>query len=171
MSLARRWPRRAAAFLASAPLWLATVAAHANLPTVPTPAAAPAPAPAVGTGGLLQAVLGMAFVLGLILVCAWMARRFGLQRFAGGHLVKVVSSTSVGQRERVVVVEVAGEWLVLGVTPQNIHTLHTLPAQAAAAGTSAAVAPVSPAQPLAQATQAFSQLLRGSLGMKPRTLP
>lgn len=156
--------------LASATLWLcATAAAHANLPTVPSapaPVAAPS-ASGIGTGGLLQAVLGMACVLGLILACAWVARRFGLQRLGGGSMVKVVSSTSVGQRERVVVVEVAGQWLVLGVTPQQINTLHSLPAQAGVTP-AAAPAPGFGGTPLAQATQVFSQQLRQSLGMKPR---
>ncbi|MBS0455147.1 MAG: flagellar biosynthetic protein FliO [Proteobacteria bacterium] len=160
-----------------AALWLCTaLVAHANLPTVPsassaTPAAAPA-ASAVGAASLLQAVLGMACVLGLILACAWVARRFGLQRLGGGHVVKVVSSTSVGQRERVVVVDVAGQWLVLGVTPHNINTLHTLPAQAGStAPVVAAGAPGQADTPLGQFKQVFSQQLRQSLGVKPRLGP
>jgi flagellar protein FliO/FliZ len=82
--------------------------AHAALPTVPTPVHEAQPS-AVGASGLLQAGFGMAVVVGLIFLCAWAARRFGLQRLGGGHLVKVVSSASVGQRERVVVVEVGGQ--------------------------------------------------------------
>jgi len=105
--------------------------AHADLPTVPARAAVEA-APAVGTSGLAQAALGMALVLGLIFACAWVARRFGLQRLGGGgNLVKVVSSASVGQRERVVVVEVGATWLVLGVTPTQVNALHTLPVNGA----------------------------------------
>ncbi|WP_198088185.1 flagellar biosynthetic protein FliO [Variovorax sp. E3] len=107
-----------------------THAALAALPTVPTPVhEAPAPS-AVGAGGLLQAGFGMALVVGLIFLCAWLARRFGLQRLGGGQHVKVVSSAMVGQRERVVVVEVADTWLVLGVTSSQVNMLHTLPAQA-----------------------------------------
>ena len=150
---------------ALAAMWLCmATAAHANLPTVPAAPAAAASG-AVGAGGMLQAVLGMACVLGLILACAWLARRFGLQRLGGGHIVKVVSSTSVGQRERVVVVEVAGQWLVLGVTPQHINALHTLPAQA---GTASSVTTTEPGTPLGQFKQVFSQQLRQSLGVKPR---
>jgi flagellar protein FliO/FliZ len=174
---------RLVALALTAALMLTTLVARAALPTVPVasaPASIATPAAGVGIGGLLQAGLGMACVVGLILACAWLARRFGLQRFGGGQLVKVVSSTAVGQRERVVVVEVNGQWLVLGVTPQNINTLHTLPAQANSAPATAAGAEMNafaikrPAEPLAhvtQATQAFSHLLRQSLGIKPRTLP
>jgi len=41
--------------------------------------------------------------------------------------MKVVASLSVGAKERVVVVEVNGQQLLLGVTAGGINTLHTLP--------------------------------------------
>lgn len=68
----------------------------------------------------------MVLVLLLIFICAWLARRFGLQRAVSGPWVKVVGATTVGQRERVVVVEVAGTWLVLGVAPGRVNALHTI---------------------------------------------
>jgi len=142
---------------------LSTLCAQAALPTVHTPAAAEA-APAVGASGMLQAGFGMLVVIGLIFGCAWLARRFGLQRFGGGQLVKVLSSAMVGQRERVVVVEVGGSWLVLGVTANQVNTLHTLPAQpmphAPAAGDALARRPI----------DLFAQKLRESLGGKPRSI-
>jgi len=101
--------------------------ARAELPAVQ--AHAVEAAPALGVSGLAQAGLGMLMVLGLIFLCAWLARRFGLQRLGGNHLVKVVSSASIGQREKIVVVELDGTWLVLGVTPSQVSTLHSLPAQ------------------------------------------
>jgi flagellar protein FliO/FliZ len=132
-----------------------------TLPTVPSHAVEMAPA--VGASGLLQAGLGMLLVLGLIFGCAWLARRFGLQRFGGGgQVVKVVSSASVGQRERVVVVEVAGTWLVLGVTSSQVNTLHSLPAQAVP-GTVAA-----PAAAARRPVDLFAQKLRESLTGKAR---
>jgi flagellar protein FliO/FliZ len=108
--------------------WACWLPARAALPTIAAPEA-PAPAPAGGASGLLQAGLGMLLVLGLIFLCAWAARRFGLQRFGGAGAVKVVASAMVGQRERVVVVEVAGTWLVLGVAAGRVNALHTMTAQ------------------------------------------
>ena len=102
-------------------------AAQALLPTVPSPAAEPARS--FAATGLLQAGLGLAVVIGLIFLVAWMARRFGLQPSASGRLLKVVSSIAVGQRERVVVVEIGDAWLVLGVASGQVRALHTLPAQ------------------------------------------
>ncbi len=142
--------------------WAAACTAHAALPTVPSAAAGEAPS-AVGGYGMLQAGFGMLVVLGLIFLCAWLARRFGLPRFGGGQVARVVSSTMVGQRERVVVVEVGATWLVLGVTASQVNTLHTLPAQAMPD----APAPLNPR--LAQAGGLFAQKLRESLGVKPRS--
>ncbi len=160
-----RWFRHAA-MAATAGAWsLAARAAQAALPTVPTPVDSAA-APAVGAAGLLQAGFGMFAVLGLIFLCAWAARRFGLQRLGSGHLVKVVASTMVGQRERVVVVEVGGQWLVLGVTSNQVNTLHSLPAQAG--GTALPVSPDARDLRVAGAANLFAQKLRESLGLKPQ---
>ena len=80
------------------------------------------------TGGLLQATLGLALVLGLIVAVAWVAKRFapGALRI-GGVPLTIVASQAVGQRERVVVVEVADQWLVIGVAPGRVSALSTLP--------------------------------------------
>ncbi len=104
-----------------------SLASQAALPGVP--ATAPEPAWSSGAGGLLQATLGLALVLGLIFLCGWVVRRFGLQRSGGGRLLKVVASTMVGQRERVVVVEIGDAWLVLGVAAGQVRALHTMAAQ------------------------------------------
>ncbi|PWC17421.1 flagellar biosynthetic protein FliO [Brenneria corticis] len=70
-------------------------------------------------------------ILLLILFIAWLVRKLGLAPQAKQNkLLKVVSSCPLGQRERVVIVEVEDTWLVLGVTAQQITPLHTLPAQA-----------------------------------------
>jgi flagellar protein FliO/FliZ len=110
------------------PAWHA-LAAAAALPTVPSAAAAPTPSAA---GGLLQAGFGLVVVLALVFACAWVVRRLGLPVTGGGRQVKVVASAAVGQRERVVVVEVGGECLVLGVAAGSVRHLHTLPAGALA---------------------------------------
>jgi flagellar protein FliO/FliZ len=118
----RRLPRAAASLLACISL-----AAGAVLPTVPTPAAEPVRS--FAAAGLLQAGLGLAVVIGLIFLFAWVVRRFGLQPSGNGRLLKVVSSAMVGQRERVVVVEIGDSWLVLGVAAGQVRALHTMPAQ------------------------------------------
>jgi flagellar protein FliO/FliZ len=132
-----------------------SLSANAALPTVPTAAAEPVRS--FGAAGLLQAGLGLGLVLAMIFGCAWLARRFGLQAGGSSRLLKVVSSAMVGQRERVVVVEVGGQWLVLGVAAGHVSALHSMPAQAASDAGAA------PAAPGFAAAGAFSSKLLESL--------
>ena len=135
-------------------LAFACCAAQAVLPTVQAPAAEPVHS--FAAAGLLQAGFGLAVVIGLIFLFAWVVRRFGLQPSGNGRVLKVVSSAMVGQRERVVVVEIGDAWLVLGVAAGQVRALHTMPA---------GKLPDAPAPPLAAfaGTGAFSQKLVDSM--------
>lgn len=155
-----------AAFTLRPALLLLAIVCRPALATVPTPpAAAAAPAVAAwGATGLLQTASGLAVVIALIFLCAWAARRLGLQKHNSGRLVKIVASTALGQRERIVVVEIGGTWLALGVTPGKIQSLHSMPAQEQAD---------EPRLPMRQgalsagtAASVFAQKLRESLGKK-----
>ncbi|SFB22313.1 flagellar protein FliO/FliZ [Collimonas sp. OK607] len=137
--------------------------ASAMIATPPAAVTATA-APSWGATGLLQAASGLAVVLALIFLCAWVARRLGLQKHNSGRLVKVIASTSIGQRERVVVVEIGGTWLALGVTPGQIQSLHTMPAQELAEEVKLPIARGAIAA--TNAASAFAQKLRESLGRK-----
>lgn len=93
----------------------------------PLPATAATTAPAVGAGSLFQVVFGLIVVLGLILGIAWVGRRMGLTRLAGGSALSVIASTSVGTRERVVIVETGNTWLIVGVAPGSVNLLTSMP--------------------------------------------
>jgi flagellar protein FliO/FliZ len=84
--------------------------------------AAPSPA-----SGLVQTLLALVVVIGTVFALAWLARRSGLQGRSSPSLLNTVANLSVGARERVVIVEVDGTWLVLGVTAQNVSLLQTRP--------------------------------------------
>ena len=85
-------------------------------------------APAVSAAGsLLQVFIGLVAVLLLIVAAAWVAKRLGVNQVGASSLLRVISSTSVGTRERVVVVEVGESWLVVGVAPGSVNALMTLP--------------------------------------------
>ncbi|WP_410497438.1 flagellar biosynthetic protein FliO [Chitinibacter sp. S2-10] len=88
--------------------------------------AAANPSASSGVGSLLQVLLALALVLGLIVAAAWLMRRFSLVPGAGSGHLRVVSGVMVGQRERVVIVEIEGQWLVLGVTGEQVNVLHKL---------------------------------------------
>lgn len=140
--------------------WLAgfSLSAIAIVPTVAT--ATPEPARSLGVAGMLQAGLGLIVVLALIFLCGWVARRFGLQQTGGNRLLKVISSVMVGTRERVVVVEVSGQWLVLGVAAGQVRALHSMPAATSAETTATPAANAFVGLPGASA---FSQKMIESL--------
>jgi len=96
-------------------------------------AATPALAADGATGpvfGVMQMLLGLAFVLGLIVLASWVLRRFGAGPSAPGALVRIVTAASVGPREKVVLIEIQDQWLVLGVAPGRVSMLQQLPRQA-----------------------------------------
>ncbi|QOL15124.1 flagellar biosynthetic protein FliO [Dickeya dianthicola] len=100
--------------------------------TVSTIQQPPAAAESVISGGALLSQIGTALcgVLLLILLVAWLLRKLGIApQVKNSNVMKVVSSCAVGQRERIVIVEIDDTWLVLGVTTQQITHLHTLPAR------------------------------------------
>ncbi|WP_424192102.1 flagellar biosynthetic protein FliO [Ampullimonas aquatilis] len=72
-----------------------------------------------------QMVLGLLLVLGLIMGAAWVLKRMGMTNTQPTSLLKVVSSISVGTRERVAVIEVDNTWVVVGITASGITALHT----------------------------------------------
>lgn len=85
------------------------------------------PPPAVSSGSIVQIIFSLLLVLAAIVLVAWLLRRMNLAQQGSGHLLKVLGGISVGQRERVVLVEIKDTWLVVGVGPGQIRTLHTLP--------------------------------------------
>ncbi|QLK62410.1 flagellar biosynthetic protein FliO [Enterobacteriaceae bacterium Kacie_13] len=97
---------------------------HTQSQTQATPAGVDSAVP----GSVLMNVGGaLALILMIIAVCAWVARRTGFaQRLPkGNQILSVVASHSMGQRERVVVIDMEGKRLLLGVTPTQINCLAT----------------------------------------------
>ncbi|MCQ9616001.1 flagellar biosynthetic protein FliO [Paenalcaligenes niemegkensis] len=75
---------------------------------------------------IVRISLSLVLIIGLILLSAWLAKRSGLLRQKGAQRIEILSSQSVGPRTNLVLVQVAGQQLLIGVTPQNITTLHHL---------------------------------------------
>jgi flagellar protein FliO/FliZ len=94
------------------------------------PAATAAVAPASGgsmAGQLAQLVLGLLVVLGLIFFLAWMLRRVQQAGPAGkGQVIDIISSRALGPRDRLVLVQVGNEQILLGLSPGTITALHVL---------------------------------------------
>lgn len=81
------------------------------------------------TTGLIQIFLGLAAVLALMLGAAWFFKKIGPVATGNKIPVKVIGGVNVGNRERIMVIEVADQWIVVGVTSNQINTLSTMPKQ------------------------------------------
>lgn len=79
---------------------------------------------------LISVSAALGGIIILILLFAWVARRFGFMgaSIAGKKTLQIRASANLGPRERVVVVDIEDVRLVLGVTATQITHLHTLPA-------------------------------------------
>ena len=90
-------------------------------------AAMPVGQHAPATPSLFGAVFALLLVLALIVGLGWLLKRLPGSGFRPAEGMKLVASLNVGARERLVVVEVNGQQLLLGVTAGGINTLHVLP--------------------------------------------
>jgi len=77
-----------------------------------------------GTAVMAQTLLWLMVIIALILALAWAARRFSTLSAFGGQGMKVISALPVGNRERVVLVQVGDKQMLLGVAPGNVSMLH-----------------------------------------------
>jgi flagellar protein FliO/FliZ len=83
---------------------------------------------AVGStaGAAGSVLLSLLLVLGLILGLAWLVSRLrgaGLQATSGAAL-RAHAQLALGLKERVVLIEAGGAWLLLGVAPGRVELLH-----------------------------------------------
>jgi len=80
----------------------------------------------ISTSSIFQLILMLLLVVGLILFAAWFFRRMGQFGGANSQVIRYLGGISVGQRERVVLIEVGETQLLIGVAPGRVEKLHTL---------------------------------------------
>ena len=121
-----------------------------------TPAATPATAPGSLGGQLAQMVFGLLLVVGLIFFLAWLLRRLQSTAVKGGQVIEIVGSRAIGPRDRLLLVQVGKEQILIGHTPGSIEALHVL------------AEPVEVPENARQATPEFAQRLMELMGKDPK---
>ncbi len=134
------------------PVAVAPATAPATAVVVPDASPAPAPAPALrpapgrpgvqappyapgpSAGSLLQTIFALCVVLGVLFALAWVMKRYGPKMQAGGAGLRVVGALNLGGRERIMVVEVGQQWIVVGASPGRVNALATMPKPDSAPG-------------------------------------
>lgn len=82
----------------------------------------------VSSTNYMQAGLALGFIVVLLIGAAWLARKASGGRGFGQEGIKVIGGVVLGPRERIVLLEIGQERLVIGIVPGQIRTLHRLEA-------------------------------------------
>ena len=85
-------------------------------------------APGVSGSAILQMLFGLLLIIGLLFAGAYLLRKLnGGRSFGQSGPMRIVGGLMISARERIVLLEVGDEWIVVGIVPGQIKTLHTLP--------------------------------------------
>ena len=94
------------------------------------PAMAAEPVASMSSAGMgaqmSKLLLGLLLVIGLIFLLAWLLRRVQQLNPRGNQAIKLISSHALGPRERLVLVQVGSEQVLLGLSAGRIAPLHVL---------------------------------------------
>lgn len=80
----------------------------------------------LAAGYLAQLVGGLALVILVIIVLAWILRRMPGVPGQGVQVIEILAVRSVGARERLLLVQIGEEQILVGLTPTGMCHLHTL---------------------------------------------
>lgn len=89
------------------------------------PAAGAVPDPLSGSN-LLQVMVSLLVVLAIITAGAFLLRRYSRLSATANGALRIVAGLSMGPRERIVLLQVGKQQLVVGVAPGSIKTLCVL---------------------------------------------
>lgn len=80
--------------------------------------------PVVDATRVAEFGVSLVVVIAVILLVGWFYSRMRIGTGRGGDEINVVASRPLGPKERLLVVEVAGKQLLVGMTASQLQTLH-----------------------------------------------
>lgn len=82
------------------------------------------------TSSIWKVVVSLIFVIAFIPACLWLMKRFQFAQMKLGQSdIKIVNVQSLGTKEKLMLVEVEGERLLIGVTAHSISHLRSFPSK------------------------------------------
>jgi flagellar biosynthetic protein FliO len=82
--------------------------------------------PAFAFGELLKLIIALTVTIGLFYALALFMKRLQVGTGRSGSLITVLAAQPLGGKEKLWVIDVAGETLVIGTAPGNVNCLHVL---------------------------------------------
>lgn len=86
----------------------------------------PPPLEPLSTPYLLKMTGGLLLVVLVILALAWLVKRFNLNQQSQNGLIRIIAGLSIGTRDRIVLLQIGEEQILVGLTPGRIEKLHTM---------------------------------------------
>jgi len=80
--------------------------------------------PGVDGGDVLSLGVSMIIIVGAILVLGWVYSRSRIVGGGNSDVINVIATRALGPKERLLVVEVADQQLLVGMTAGDVQTLH-----------------------------------------------
>ncbi len=76
---------------------------------------------------IASTVLGLFAIIALSFFLVWALKKMRLSQVLGvNSKLKIVSQLAVGQRERIAIIDVNGEQILIGITPTQINLLKSI---------------------------------------------
>lgn len=82
------------------------------------------PTPFVGSSEIVSMLTSTAVVIAVIVALGWLYSRSKLAGTGSRDVIQVVASRALGAKERLLLVEIADQQLLIGMTSANVQTLH-----------------------------------------------
>jgi flagellar biosynthetic protein FliO len=82
--------------------------------------------PAFAIGELIKLVFALGLTIGLFYALALFMKRMQVGTGKSGTLITVLAALPLGGKEKIWVLDIAGEKLVVGTSPGNVNCLHVL---------------------------------------------
>lgn len=78
-------------------------------------------------GQLTRLFLGLTTVIGLLFIVAYVVKKLNCNNhFGGGKGITVISTLILGNKEKIILLEVEGQRALIGITSHAVQTLMTL---------------------------------------------
>lgn len=74
----------------------------------------------------LSVSIGLIFILLLIFSLAWFLRKMGYSSLSGQGQLKILAALNLGQKEKIALIQVGSQQLLVGITATQINTLYVL---------------------------------------------
>lgn len=74
----------------------------------------------------LRMIGSLVAVLALVALCSWALRRWRDRRSVDNESIEIVSGISLGAKERIVLLKVGDEQVLVGVSPAGMRSLHVV---------------------------------------------